>query len=92
VRGPTPVVLREEQMIKYHYLGPYLRYVVGITGFLLGIASCATDSNQTRIKAEAAMNVGIASLNTGDYGGALKELLRAQQLNPKITRLIIICP
>jgi len=70
-------------MIKYHYLGPYLRYVVGITGFLLGIASCATDSNQTRIKAEAAMNVGIASLNTGDYGGALKELLRAQQLNPK---------
>lgn len=47
------------------------------------IASCTSDGGRAKIKADATMHVGIASINAGDYGGALKELLRAQQLDPK---------
>lgn len=46
------------------------------------LSSCATDNGKTKARAEAAMNVGIASIQVGDFATAIKELLQAQQMSP----------
>jgi len=51
------------------------------------LLSCAHDREKFKEKAEASMNVGIASIQVGDFGTALKELLRAQELNPDDPRI-----
>ncbi|MCX7982763.1 MAG: tetratricopeptide repeat protein [Syntrophales bacterium] len=46
------------------------------------VSSCATDGGKKNVRAEASMNVGIASIQVGDFATALKELLHAQRLDP----------
>ncbi|HOJ51799.1 MAG TPA: tetratricopeptide repeat protein [Syntrophales bacterium] len=53
----------------------------------LALSSCATDRGKVRAQAEASLNVGIASIQAGDFATALKELLNAQKLSPDDPRV-----
>ena len=50
---------------------------------LLFLASCVADSEMLKRQGEAARNVGEAYMAMGDYTSALRELLKAEKLNPK---------
>ena len=54
-----------------------------ITLLLLSLSACAESKAVRRQKAEAARKVGEAFIRQENYTAALRELLKAQQLNPK---------
>jgi Tfp pilus assembly protein PilF len=57
---------------------------------MVGIAllvACATDVGQKREQANSHIDVGTAYIGSGDYNGALKELLKAQTYAPEDPRV-----